>query len=313
MTNLALTKRRLGRTGFEVTALGMGGAHLGRTAPGSTEYSDDLAVATVHRGLELGLNVIDTSPMYGESQRRVGLALAQWRSAEVTREDIIISTKTGRGPDGSKDYSAAATRRSVERSLELLQTDYLDILLVHDPDNLGQVLDPGNALEALLKCKEDGLIRAIGLGCRPHEFHRACIATGHFDLSLTFCDYNLLDRSAVQGVLIPAAAHDVGVYNGAAVMLGLLSDEDPRRVAQRRPGFATAQRLRLATQLWDWCQQRDLSLLALNLQFCLRESRIASTLVGVTNPQLLEADVAAVAEAIPEDLWQEFHERFGIS
>ncbi len=312
MSNPALTKRRLGRTGLEVTPLGMGGAHLGRTAPGSTEYSDDLAVATVHRGLQLGINVIDTSPMYGESQRRVGLALQQWRSDEVRRQDIIISTKTGRGADGAKDYSAAATRRSVERSLELLQTDYIDILLVHDPDDLGQVLDPGNALEALLECKDEGLIRAIGLGCRPHEFHRACIESGHFDLSLTFCDYNLLDQSAAEGVLAPAAEHDVGVYNGTVIMLGLLGGENPREVARRRPGFATEERLQRATELWEWCRARDVSLPALSLQFSLREPRIATTLVGVRDPQHLEADVAAVSEAIPEDIWQELHERFGI-
>ncbi len=312
MSNPALTKRRLGRTGLEVTPLGMGGAHLGRTAPGSTEYSDDLAVATVHRGLQLGINVIDTSPMYGESQRRVGLALQQWRSDEVRRQDIIISTKTGRGADGAKDYSAAATRRSVERSLELLQTDYIDILLVHDPDDLGQVLGPGNGLEALLECKDEGLIRAIGLGCRPHEFHRACIESGHFDLSLTFCDYNLLDQSAAEGVLAPAAEHDVGVYNGTVIMLGLLGGENPREVARRRPGFATEERLQRATELWEWCRARDVSLAALSLQFSLREPRIATTLVGVRDPQHLEADVAAVSEAIPEDIWQELHERFGI-
>jgi len=310
MNASALAKRRLGRTGFAVTPLGMGGAHLGRIAPGSTEYSDDLAVAAVHRGLELGINVIDTSPMYGESQRRIGLALEQWRSDEVKREDIIISTKAGHNADGARDYSAAAIRRSVELSLELLQTDYIDILLVHDPHDLGQVFDPGNALEALLECREEGLIRAIGLGCRPHEFHRACIESGQFDMSLTFCDYNLIDQSAAEGVLVTAAAHDVGVYNGTVIMLGLLGGEDPREVAQRRGGFATEERLQRATELWEWCRARDVSLPALSLQFSLREPRIATALVGVRAPQHLEANVAAISEEIPAQVWEDLEEEF---
>ncbi len=310
MADFPLPKRRLGRTELRVTPLGMGGAHLGRIGPGSTEYSDELAVAAVHRGLELGINVIDTAPMYGESQRRVGLALAQWRSNEVKREDIIISTKTGRGPDGAKDYSAAATRRSVERSLQLLQTDYIDILLVHDPDDLDPVLRPGGALEALLECKDEGLIRAIGLGCRPHEFHRTCIETGHFDMSLTFCDYNLLDQSAAAGVLAPAAAHDVGIYNGTVIMLGLLGGEDPRDIALRRPGFATPERVQRATALWEWCRARELSLYALALQFSMREPRIATALVGVREPQHLEAAVAAISAEIPAEVWDDLEEEF---
>ena len=310
MNASALAKRRLGRTGFEVTPIGMGGAHLGKIAPGSTEWSDELAVAAVHRGLELGINVIDPSPMYGERQRRIGLALAQWRSDEVKREDIIISTKTGQEADGARDYSAAATRRSVQISLELLQTDYIDILLVHDPHSLGEALDPGNALEALLECKEQGLIRAIGLGCRPHEFHRACIESGQFDMSLTFCDYNLIDQSAAEGVLATAAEHDVGVYNGTVIMLGLLGGEDPREVARRRGGFATEERLQRATALWEWCRARDVSLPALSLQFSMREPRIATALVGVRAPEHLEANVAAISEDIPAEVWEELEEEF---
>ena len=106
----------------------------------------------------------------------------------------------------------------MERSLRLLGTDYLDILLVHDPEDLSPVFEPGGALEVLRELKEQGVIRAIGLGVRRHEFHRRCMETGEFDVSLTFCDYNLIDQSAAEGVLKPAAAHDVGILNAAAVM-----------------------------------------------------------------------------------------------
>jgi len=304
-----LSKRRLGRTGFQVTALGLGGAGLARTSEG---FTDDLAVATVHHALELGINVIDTAPMYGESQRRIGIALQEWCRQGGCRKDLVISTKTGRNADGTKGYSAEWTRRSVEESLRLLRTDYIDILLVHDPDGLDPVFARGGALEALQDLKQEGVIRAIGLGARPHDFHRRCIESGQFDLSLTFCDYNLLDQSAAQGVIEPAAGHGVGVYNGAAVMLGLLGGDDPREVGPKLGGFASEIRMQRACAIWDWCRERGVSLLALNLQLCLREHRIASTLVGAASPAEIEADISAAAEDIPAEIWEGLHERFDV-
>jgi len=290
-------KHRLGRTGFQVTALGLGGAHLGRTPQG---LDDDLAVATVHRALELGINLIDTAPMYWGSERRVGLALEAWYRKGGRREDFFLSTKTGRREDGTKYYSKSETLRSVEESLRLLRTDYLDVVQVHDPVELSAVLEPGGALDALRELKGRGVVRAIGLGTRQHEFHRRCIETGAFDVVQPFLDYNLVSQSAAEGVLTMAASHDVGVFNGAALILGLLSGRDPRE-------FPVRKETPRAIELWEWARKRNANLLALNLQFCVREPRISSTLVGCSNPAQVEADVAALSEPIPDALWEELH------
>lgn len=154
------------------------------------------------------------------------------------------------------------------------------------------------------------LLRYLGVGVRSHDFHRLCIESGRFDLCLTFCDYNLLDQSAAAGVLVPAAARDVGVLNGAAVMLGLLGGGDPRLVTS---SLATENRVRRATELRQWAGERGIGLAALNLQFCLRERRITSTLVGVANPDELRTDLRALEEPIDEEIWDELAERFGIS
>jgi len=119
--NAPLLLRRLGRTDLKVTAFSMGGAGIGRS-----NVTDDEAIEAVHRAIELGVNYLDTAPLYGESERRVGLALAGgWR------EKIYLATKTGTHPEWRGDYSASGTRRSVENSLRLLGTDYLDVCLVH--------------------------------------------------------------------------------------------------------------------------------------------------------------------------------------
>ena len=190
-----LQKRRLGRTELEVTCLGLGGARIG-----GDDVTDDEAVETVHRAITLGMNYLDTSPLYGESERRVGLALADgWR------DKIYLATKTGTHPKWRGDYSAAGTRRSVENSLKLLGTDYLDVCLVHDPKSMDPVIEKDGALDELQRMREEGLIGYIGLGVREHEFHKIAIETGIVDVILTYLDYNLISQTANDWLLSFAA------------------------------------------------------------------------------------------------------------
>jgi aryl-alcohol dehydrogenase-like predicted oxidoreductase len=309
--------RRLGRTEFNVTPLGIGGAYLGHTADGSTD--ERIAIETVLRGLELGLNVVDTSPKYlgGESERLVGQALQEWFARGAKREDLILSTKTGSRVHPHV-FTYSHTMESVAISLELLQTDYLDILLVHDPRDIEQVFVPEGALKALLELKAQGTIRAIGLGCRPHAFHQRCIESGAFDMSLTFGDYNLVRQSAAKGVLAPAAKRDVGVYNATVNMGGLLSGRNPLElVAEHGTSWRwswdrSKEAVQQAHEIWQWAQEREIGMLALNLQYAMRNSQIASTLIGFSRPSRVDEDIAAYLEPIDEDVWQELHDEFGL-
>ena len=142
----AVPRRVLGRTGLQVSVLGFGAAPLGDLY---AQLDDGTAIAAVERAFELGINLIDTSPLYGHglSEHRCGTALRR-----VPRQDIVVSTKVGRWIDpfhgagnGSGfaggqphravvDYSYDGTMRSVEQSLLRLGTDRLDLLLIHDVD-----------------------------------------------------------------------------------------------------------------------------------------------------------------------------------
>ena len=335
MTEVTFTKRRLGRTGFYVTPVGLGGAWLGRTPDGADQ---DTGVNTVLCALELGINLIDTSATYlgGKSEEFIGIALKEWYRRGGKREDLILSTKTGTRTR-PKDYTAEGTRKSIEKSLEMLKTDYLDIALIHDPDDLKPVLAPGCAWDVLKEYKRKGIVRAIGLGVHSQAFHRRMIKSGECDVCLTHSDYNLLTQSAAQGVLEPASANDVGIFNGSTLLMGLLSGENPqnvvRRFHERRRRFqeghreprSLKQKLRHYTRmmrfaryrrrmqdrvhraqvLWDWTQTANINLLALNLQYCLRDSRIAAVLMGAATPSQIEADIAALKEEIPESVWEE--------
>jgi aryl-alcohol dehydrogenase-like predicted oxidoreductase len=302
-------RRPLGRTGINVTPLGLGGAWLGYM-PNNSHRDEDIGIATVLRAMELGIRLIDTSGGYGDSERIIGKALQEWYRHGGKREDIVISTKTGTRTQ-LRDYSAAGTQRSVETSLELLQTDYIDTMLVHDPETLDPVFAPGGALEALQQLKARGVIRAIGLGVRKHEYHQRCIQSGAFEVSLTYGDYNLLNQSASTGVLPWAEQYNVGVFNAMVVEYGLLGGRDPLDVIQGRKNVPVA-KVQQARALWEWAQSHRINLLSVTLQYSTREPRIAATLVGARNPGEIEEDVEAFSQDLPKHLWADLRNKFGL-
>ena len=280
-------KRTLGRTGFEVTAIGIGGAYLGHK-DGST--SREVGVQTVLAGLETGINLIDTSDDYlgGLSEEFVGEGLGHWFGQGNRREDLILSSKLTAHKSNPGAFTYDGAMRGFENSLQKLGVDYLDMFLVHDPVDLEPVLADDGAIAALRKLKEQGTIRAIGLGCRPHEFHQRCIETGEFEVSLTFQDYNLMLTTAEAGVLEPAMKKNVGVFN-ASINAALSNVNNADR----------------ARQVADWCRERDVDLATLNLHFCLRERRFASTLIGFSRPARVEEYVNTYEATFSDELWEE--------
>ena len=264
----------------------MGGAGFGRN-----EITDDQAIEAVHRAIELGINYLDTSPLYGESERRVGLALnGGWR------RKVYLATKTGTHPEWRGDYSASGTRRSVENSLRLLKADYLDVCLVHDPTSMAPIIAKGGALDELQRMREEGLIHFIGLGVRQHDFHEIAIRTGVVDVILTYLDYTLLNQSASKTLMPIAKENDIGIINGSPIAMGLLSSAEPD------PGIHSPDGER-AHKLWCWAQENNLSLLDLAIQFCLRQPLIDTVLIGSKNALEVEQNYKAATTEIPDEVW----------
>lgn len=299
-----LSRRTLGRAGFEVTALGLGAGSIGEPAVAiADDERDEMAVATVRRGIELGINYVDTSPSYrnGKSERRVGMALRDgWRS------QVLLATKVGTHPQRPGDYSAGAIMWSVEHSLRVLGADVVDVLLVHDPDDMAPVLAPGGALDALERLKAAGTIRAIGIGVQNHGHLRRAIETDRFDVIQTPYDYNLV-RTTADPLLSLAAKRNVGCINASPFQQGLLAGVDPveanrRRLATQQSGVRAGD-LERASRLWRWAQEHGVNLRALAVQFCLREPRLATTLVGPRTPAEVEEDVEAATAPLPDWVW----------
>jgi aryl-alcohol dehydrogenase-like predicted oxidoreductase len=287
---------------MDVTVIGCGGVAIG-SFHADEDVAEETAVATVRRALEVGINYIDTSPLYKDSERRFGLAL---RALGGLPGGTCISTKTGTHPDRRGDYSAAATRWSVENSLRLLGLSSVDLVLVHDPPSMEPVLARGGAVDELEKMRAEGKLRAIGLGCRPHEHHRAAIGSGRFDAILTFADYNLVRQTAAS-LIDEAHAAGVGVIVAQAVLAGSLAGPDPLA----NPHTAHRPDAPAAHGWWAWARERGVPIQALAIQWVLRNPKVGTILIGPKTPAEVEENVLMATMPLPEGIWAEADERIG--
>jgi aryl-alcohol dehydrogenase-like predicted oxidoreductase len=193
----------LGRTGLEVTRLGIGGAYC-ETVEG------------YRTALDYGLTYLDTARAYrdGEDERIVGEAIAG------RRHQIVLATKSGA-------REAAGARQELEASLRLLGTDYVDIWQMHyvnAQEDLAQILGPGGAMEAAAKAKEQGLIRFIGVTGHHWPVVAEAVATGLFDTVL--CWYNCAMPEPESSVFPAAAAQGTGVVIMNTTRIDKLLEDD---------------------------------------------------------------------------------------
>lgn len=308
---LSMPRRRLGRTGLDIPVIPFGTQGFGNNFG---FVSDGDAVDLVKHAVALGANHFDCARCYGDSMRKLGLALR-----EIPRADLIITGRlcchSGapwggyRGP-GEADYSAARAIGDVEDQLELLGTDYFDGMLIHDPNRIEPTLARNGTLAGLLQLKARGQVRNVGYGMRPHDFHLAAIATGDVDLILCFNDFNLVRQTATDTLLPAAEAAGVGVMNGWSILRGLLTGTDIDR-AMEQGRYRSDADVGAARRLWQWCRQEEIDLLQLAIQFCLKETRIHGNPIGSLNVEQLESNIRAASTPLDESVWARFEEAFG--
>ena len=184
--------RTLGTTGLRVTPLCIGTAALG-DMPETFAYSvaEDDALAAVRETLDSAINFIDTAASYGdgESERRIGLVLRE-RGGTVP-EGYVVGTKADRDMT-TGEFSGPQMRRSVERSLDLLGLDRLQLVHLHDPEHttFDAITAPGGPLEVLLDLKAEGLIEHLGVAGGPIDEEIRYVETGCFEVVVTHNRYH---------------------------------------------------------------------------------------------------------------------------
>jgi D-threo-aldose 1-dehydrogenase len=302
--NPSLPLRPLGATGLEVTPVCLGCGVLGGM-PGIFGYdvSADRGVATVRRALDSPVTFLDTSAGYsdGESERRVGAAL---RARGGLPDGYVLATKVDPDPT-TRDYSGAQVHRCAAQSLQRLGLERFQLLYLHDPEVIGYdaAMAPGGPVEALVELRKSGVAAHLGVAGGPIDLLSRFVATGLFEVVLTHNRYTLVDQAA-EPLLDQAAAAGVAVVNAAPFGGGILA-KGPDAVAKYAYREADSGVLARVRAMRDRCTDHDVPLGAAALQYSLREPRIASTVVGVSQPARVDQTVAWATWPIPDELWQE--------
>jgi aryl-alcohol dehydrogenase-like predicted oxidoreductase len=191
-----MEKRRLGKTGMDVSVLGFGGAEIG--FEGATA---DTVEQLLNSALDAGLNVIDTAECYECSEELIG------KTVSGRRDEFFLFTKCGhpRGV-GSEDWSIGSILESIERSLRRLQTDRLDLVQLHSCSE--SVLKKGDAISALQTARERGYTRFIGYS-GDSRAARYAVESGVFDTLQT--SINIADQEAIELTVPLAREKEMGV------------------------------------------------------------------------------------------------------
>ena len=219
-----MANRPLGKTGLMVSRIGLGTVKLGRDS--GVRYpvpfslpSDDQVTTLLDHALELGVNLFDTAPAYGTSEKRLAQFVARHR------DEIVLSTKAGEefdGTDSTYDFSAAAITASAERSLARLGVEAVDILLLHSDGRDMRILTQTDAVEALQRLKAQGKARAVGISAKTSEGIEE--AARHLDVVMAPFSRSLQDLAPA---LAAAQALGVGILAIKGLGSGQLASSDP--------------------------------------------------------------------------------------
>lgn len=207
-------------TDLKISPAGLGTVKLGRNTdikyPRDFELPTDKAVQTLlDTAKACGINLIDTAPAYGISEARLGKLLTQ-------RQKWVISTKVGETYQQSQsafDFSATAVTHSIHQSLKRLNTDYLDIVLIHSDGNDVDILNNEETIDTLHTLKQQGTIRAIGLSGKTAT--GGILALDTYDLDIAMITHNLIYQEE-QAIIDYATTHHKTIFIKKAFASGHL-------------------------------------------------------------------------------------------
>ena len=304
-----LPKSILGRTGLEVTRLGYGGMELRGTDhfPRLTAAESSTLLNAV---LDNGITYIDTSPDYGYSEQLIGEHISH------RRDEFFLASKCGcpvEAPDTPHeqrkphDFSRANIRAGVEQSLRLMKTDYLDVVQFH-VSPARDVLEANDSVAELLKLKEEGKLRFIGMSGTIPELADH-IAMGVFDVFQV--PYSLVEREH-EDLIHQAAAAGAGIVIRGGVSRGFAAKDES--IIDEYPDFLQqAYRAR-----YRRLQETDISDLLdgmtpmeFMLRFTISNPDMTTTIIGTANPDHLINNVQVASRGpLPADVYAQACNRF---
>lgn len=320
------TQRKFGRTSLEVSAMGYGAAPIGNIFRPITE---DDSRRMLKAAWDSGLRYFDTAPMYGHglSEARVGESL-RW----YPRDEFVISSKVGRilkpkprrkidfSPwvDGLPfeiqfDYSYDGAKRSLEDSIQRMGLEHIDIAFIHDIDKFthGAEAQPARfreamegAYRALENLRDQGVVKAIGVGVNEWEVCHQALKQGDFDCFLLAGRYTLLEQESLNDFLPLCDERNAAVVVGGGFNSGILAT-GAKHGAKYNYAPAPKDIMSRVSAMEAVCSRHDVSLPAAALQFALAHPAIPSIIPGTRSMEQLQQNITWIAEEIPTDFWLE--------
>lgn len=261
-----MEKRILGKTGLEVSVLGFGGAEIGFNPHQTQSDVNEL----LNAALDAGLNFIDTAAAYKTSERMIGEAIGKRRT------DFILATKCGAVDGFSRsDWSKNGIIETIQESLKLLKTDYLDVVQLHSCE--AEILKRGEAVEGLERARERGYTRFIGYS-GDNEHARFAIEMNVFDTLQT--SVNIADQTPIDGNIPLAAKQNLGIIAKRPVANAVWRHSEKPQDVYHHEYWNRLQKLD-----FEFIKEQDLSTsIGTSLRFTLSIPGVQTAIVGTTKP-----------------------------
>ncbi|AIE84387.1 aldo/keto reductase [Fimbriimonas ginsengisoli] len=287
-----MERRAFGKTGLEVSVLGFGGSEIG-----FGDVAQPIIERLLNSAIDAGLNVVDTAECYGDGEDKIGRAISH------RRDEFLLFTKCGHSSGFAEpDWDPAMLAKSIDRSLQRLRVDYVDLVQLHSCDE--SLLRQGDVIDVLRRAREGGKTRFIGYsGDRNNA--RYAVECGAFDALQT--SVNIADQEAIELTLPLARDKGMGIIAKRPVANVAWISEPPVG-SYPRTYWERLQELR-----YDFLQSETQKAVSIALSFTLGQPGICTAIVGTQNPDRWRQNAKSIASgalaaeevAAIRDRWKE--------
>jgi len=292
--------RSLGKTGFEVSALGFGGGPVGYLETDRGQVAEILNAL-----LDRGVNLIDTAASYRGSEEAIGETIGH------RRDDYVLVSKCGQAFDDIEGpaWSASAIEQTVDRALRRLKTNHLDVMLLHSCDL--ETLKKGEALGALVKARDAGKVRFVGYS---GDNEAAAHAAGLDEVAVVETSINICDQANIDNVLPEARRNNVGVLAKRSIANAAWRDASEQRgmyVDYAKTYTGRLAKMAITPADLGFPGEIGAAWSEIALRFTLWQPGVTTAIVGTTKTSNVERNLEALSKgALPENVVTELRAAF---